>query len=212
MNLSRHRYGFTILSAMLVVLASRSSAQEGKKDAKADRVEKGEGVIVRVAPIDEKSDQKKGEAKEPRRVKVTINTAVVWSDFVRDQASFAAKPDAKTGANSVATKGQPESATTDVVVEVAPDTNLMLRYRSTTDETSAGSRTIEKAEKKDGSPASDEVKTSPRDEKAPKMTVNDLKAGLFVEVEAKKGKAAKLVVLKPVGGPQTPASEAAPKK
>jgi hypothetical protein len=42
--------------------------------------------------------------------------------------------------------------------------------------------------------------------------VADLKPGLFVEIEARRGKATRLIVLKPVGGPQTPASEAAPEK
>ncbi len=199
--------------AAFVVAAGAFGQDDAKKPESEDRVQKGEGVILRVEPVDDEDakDKDKDEKKAARRVKITVNTNVVWRDWVRDNADLAKKPDAKGGENSIATKGQPESAVNDIVAEVGPDTNVQLRYRSSTDESNEGSRTVEKAEKKDGSPESNEVKTSLRDEKAPKMKLADLKPGLFVEVEAKKGKANRLIVIKPVGGPQTPASEAAPK-
>ena len=193
--------GLAACTSAFLLLATSAPAQ----DDKVDRMEKGEGVITKVEPFGEES--KDG----PHKVKITINTAAVWRDYVRDQANFAANPDAKDGANSVAAKGQPESESTEIVAEVLGSTKLSMRYRSSTDDVSEGARTIEKAEKKDGSPESDDVKTSSKDEKAPKMTVKDLKPGLFVAIDAKNGKADKLTVLKPVGGPATPASEAAPK-
>ncbi|MDB5351570.1 MAG: hypothetical protein JWN86_2817 [Planctomycetota bacterium] len=205
------------VAMMLVVTVSSSTillAQEGKtKKTEADRVQKGEGVIVRVEPVDESSNKdKKSDRKANRKVKLTINTAAVWRDYARDQATVSGKTDAKKGENSVATQGQPLAPESTIIAEVGPDSRVILRYRASTDETNEGSRTVQGAEKKDGSPESSEVKRRPRDEKAPKIGVTDLKPGLFVFVNARKGKASEIIVLKPVGGPQTPASEADPKK
>ena len=131
---------------------------------------------------------------------------------MRDQASTKGRESAKDGENSIATKGQPVSPTTLIVGEVGPQSTLSTRFRSSTDETNKGSRTVEGAEKKDGSPASEDVKRRPRDEKAPKTVAGDLKVGQFVEVESRNGKVTRLIVLKPIGGPETPASEAKPSK
>ena len=190
----------------ILVLGSplASFAQEGKKSA--DRLQIAEGVIVKVEKVGDDKD------KAPQRVKITVNTAAVWSDYVRDAARVKGTESAKDGANSVATKGEPVSPNNVVVAEVGAGTNLSTRFRSSTDETNKGSRTVEGAEKKDGSPASDDVKRRPRDKKAPKTVIGDLRVGQFVEVEAKVGKATRVIVLKPVGGPSTPASEAKPAK
>ena len=190
----------------ILVLGSplASFAQEGKKSA--DRLQIAEGVIVKVEKVGDDKD------KAPQRVKITVNTAAVWSDYVRDEARVKGTESAKDGANSVATKGEPVSPNNVVVAEVGAGTNLSTRFRSSTDETNKGSRTVEGAEKKDGSPASDDVKRRPRDKKAPKTVIGDLRVGQFVEVEAKGGKATRVIVLKPVGGPNTPASEAKPAK
>ena len=190
----------------ILVLGSplASFAQEGKKSA--DRLQIAEGVIVKVEKVGDDKD------KAPQRVKITVNTAAVWSDYVRDEARVKGSESAKDGANSVATKGEPVSPNNVVVAEVGAMTNLSTRFRSSTDETNKGSRTVEGAEKKDGSPASDDVKRRPRDKKAPKTVIGDLRVGQFVEVEAKGGKATRVIVLKPVGGPNTPASEAKPAK
>ena len=190
----------------ILVLGSplASFAQEGKKSA--DRLQIAEGVIVKVEKVGDDKD------KAPQRVKITVNTAAVWSDYVRDEARVKGTESAKDGANSVATKGEPVSPNNVVVAEVGAGTNLSTRFRSSTDETNKGSRTVEGAEKKDGSPASDDVKRRPRDKKAPKTVIGDLRVGQFVEVEAKGGTATRVIVLKPVGGPNTPASEAKPAK
>ena len=197
------------LAVAILVLGSplASFAQEGKKTA--DRSLIAEGVIVKVEPV---GDDKEVKAKNPQRVKITVNTAAVWSDYVRDQSRVKGSESAKDGENSVATKGEPVSPNSVVVAEIVTTTNLTTRFRSSTDETNKGSRTVEGAEQKDGSPASEDVKRRPRDEKAPKTAIGDLKVGQFVEVEAKNGKATRLIVLKPVGGPNTPASEAKPSK
>jgi len=171
-------------------------------------------VIVSVEPLDNAKDsgRKANRKNAAKRVKLTVNTAAVWRDYIRDQADLASKLDAKKGEESVATKGQPATPESTIVAEVGPDTKVLMRYRSSTDESNSGSRTVEKAEKKDGSPESSEVKTSRRDDKAPKLAVGDLKPGLFVLVDAKKGRATEIIVLKPVGEGTTPASESAKKK
>lgn len=194
------------LSMSLLFASPSLHAQEAKQEAQ-DVVQEGEGVILRVEPVDEKSDP-----KGAKRVKITVNTAAVWRDYVRDQANSSKTPNSKAGENSIATKGQPESPNTSIIAEVGADTILLSRFRSSTDDASPGSKTVEKAEKKDGSPASDDVKLSLRDDKAVPMKVADLKPGLFVDLSAANGKASKITVLKPVGGPGTPASESEPKK
>jgi len=200
---------------LLVAWPSLAPAQQDKSKADADRVQQGEGIIIRVDPVDEGKDKDsddKGGRKSQKRVRVTVNTSAVWRDYIRDQADLSKRTDAKKGEESVATKGQPAPPESLIVAEVGPDAKLIMRYRSSTDESNEGSRTIEGAEKKDGSPESSEVKKSRKDDKAPKIDVADLKPGLFVEVEAKKGKASRLVVIKPVGEGNTPASEADRKK
>lgn len=197
---------FTAVAILVLGSPLASFAQEGKKSA--DRLQIAEGVIVEVEKVGDDKDKDKAR----QRVKITVNTAAVWSDYVRDEARVKGAESANDGANSVATKGEPVSPNNVVVAEVGAMTNLSTRFRSSTDETNKGSRTVEGAEKKDGSPASDDVKRRPRDKKAPKTVIGDLKVGQFVEVEAKGGKATRVIVLKPVGGPNTPASEAKPAK
>ena len=210
---------WSTLAAMTILVADSGSvslAQEkvtktAKKDV-GDRQQKGEGVIIKVEPIEvTKNAKDKSSDKPVRRVKLTVNTAAVWRDYARDQATISAKTDAKKGENSIATQGQPAAPESLIIAEVGPDARVVMRYRASTDETNEGSRTVQGAEKKDGTPESSEVKRRPRDEKAPKIHLTDLKPGLFVEIESRKGKATQVIVLKPVGGPQTPASEAAPK-
>jgi len=180
-------------------------AQDAKTTKGEDRKQVGEGVVVKVEPIEQV--ERKGEDRL-RKVRVTVNTAAVWRDYVRDQADMVRKAEPKKGQESVATKGQPVVESETIVAEVDRETTLNMRYRSSTDEADTGSRTIEKAERKDGSPESNQVKTSPRDPKAPKIGLADLKPGLFVEIETRKGHAHRLIVLKPVGEGTTPASEA----
>jgi len=205
------------LSASMILVAAATAtapAQDDKAKDKADRLQKGEGVIVRVDPVTEEGADSgsRKERRAHRRVRLTINTAAVWRDWARDQADLASKSAAPKGKDSVGTQGQPSAPESTIVAEVGPDARVLMRYRSSTDDSNEGSRTIAAAERKDGSPESNEVKKSRRDEKAPRIEISDLKAGQFVAVEARKGKATHITVLKPVGGAQTPASEAAPKE
>lgn len=180
------------------VSAIPSNACDDKQTSKEDKFEQAEGVIVAVEPI---ADAKDG------RVKLTVNTAAVWRDWVRDQSTAKPKVDGKTGENSIAVKGEPISPTTTIIVEIDRGTNLASRYRSNVDETNKGSRTVEQAEQKEGSAKGQDVKRSPRDDKAPKIGIKDLKVGQFVEVEAKMGNAKRLVVLMPIDAETTPKSE-----
>ncbi len=184
------------LGAMILVSTSGLLALAAD-DYQDEKVKLAEGVIVKVEPIDGSSE----------RVKLTINTAAVWRDWARDQAKPRPKADNTKGENSVATKGEPISPTTSLVVEVGGKTQLANRFRSRTDDTNPGSKTVEQAERKEGSPQGQDVKTSPRDEKAPKLSAKDLKVGLFVEVDAKDGKANRLIVLLPVSTDAKPGSD-----
>lgn len=205
---ARSRLATAFAALALLALPTALMAQEEKAKGDADRMIKAEGVIVKVEPIGESSD----EGGKSGRVRVTVNTAAVWRDWVRDQTTNKPKDSPKSGENSVATKGQPVTPADSSTFEVGKKTRLASRFRSSTDETNAGSRTVEKAEKRDGSPESDKVRTSGKDEKAPKVAVSDLKVGQFVEFEARKGQADRLFVLKPIGGPDTPASQEKPAK
>jgi hypothetical protein len=88
------------------------------------------------------TDEAKKGRQVPPTVRLTINTAAVWRDWARDQATEdvtkSASKDAEEGQNSVATKGQPATADTTVLVDVGPDTRVETRFRSPTDETTKG--------------------------------------------------------------------------
>ena len=187
-------------AAILLAAASGLAARAGDDPPKPkeDKIERAEGVIIAVVPV---------ETAKESSVRVTVNTAAPWRDYVRDQAKAKPKADGKGGENSIAIKGEPVSPNTTIIVVVNRQTSLANRYRSSTDETSKGSRTVEGAEKTGGSPQGQATKRSPRDEKAPKLLVKDLKVGQFVEVEAKKGRADRLIVLLPVETGLKPKSE-----
>ncbi len=174
------------------------------------------GVIIKAEPL-----TKAGEPASPdsraRSIRLTINTAAVWRDYVRDQASTAPKPPraaAALGNKSIATDGEPISADTTVVVVVTPETKIETRYRSPTDEISEGARKPEDAARVEARTDA-QTEATPRVEhstaKPTKFTADDLKPGLFVEVHYKEAKAREkatlLRVLRPVGGPQTPAGD-----
>ena len=158
--------------------------------------------------------------KATRQVRLTINTAAVWRDWVRDQATLDPKSPraaAVEGEKSIATAGEPRSADTTVVVVVAPDTRIETRYRSSTDEVSEGARTPEGAAKAQA--ATDPADTSrPRVDrsaaKPAKFTADDLKPGVWVEVHYKdvksREKATLVRVMRPIGGPQTSAADDTP--
>lgn len=236
MNLPLGR--MTVLSlatATLVAASGLGLAQQGKSKAKSSSpkvstsAERASGVIVKAEPVTKGAtpgstitDEAKKGRQVPRSVRLTINTAAVWRDWARDQATEdvtkSAKKDADEGKNSIATLGQPVSPDTTVLVDVGPDTRVETRFRSPTDETSKGAATPDEARKED-EPTTDADKSETRAkaksaEKGPSFGMGDLKPGLFVEVEfshvTAQNPASVVTVIRPIGGPDTSAKEAAP--
>jgi len=104
------------------------------------------------------------------------------------------------------------------MVDVGPETRVQTRFRSSDDETSKGAETPDEA-RRESDPTSDADASKTRQkaktaEKGPSFGVNDLKPGLFVEVEYRhvtaQNPASLVTVIRPIGGPDTSAKEAAP--
>lgn len=212
----------SLVAILAPVMAQQDRKDEGKKAREVNKnAQRTEGVILKVEPARPVGDapaKEKGKGKRGRQgVRVTINTAVVWRDWVRDQADLKTKPDAEKGADSVATKGQPAGPNDLVTIVVGPRAHLATRLRSSTDETDKGARTVAGAEKKEERSDPDQkadAKGRDRD-RAPRLTQSDLKPGLFVLVEYRRGpnnvnRAEDVTILKPVGGPETPVGEEKP--
>ena len=194
---ARPAYLLLALSAALA-LAPASHAQTTKAKAKAGEPERTSGVIAKV------------EADAPGKLRrLTIKTDAIWADWARDQASKGAggslaKAAAK-GEQGIAAEGEPSSPDDRTVVEVAADAKLEVRYRSPTDETNSGSATpAEAAERAEADPA---VAKPPTAGTPKPVKPEELKPGLFVEVEyAKvdgKNRVKRLIVVRPVGGAQS---------
>jgi hypothetical protein len=185
------------LAASFLGFSSVSSPAQEKKDPprviqrKADpSAERASGVITKAEPIAQGG------------VKLTINTAAVWRDWARDQA--AADPNvsprkaAERGANSIATKGEPETKDTLVVIKLSPESKLDTRFRSMNDETTKGASTPEAAAgSKDAARGSRTQTAKPRQYKT-----SDLKPGLFIEADFRRAGGDNLVstvtVIRPV--------------
>ena len=148
---------------------------------------------------------------------LTINTAAVWTEFARDQApersKAVTKADAAKGDQSTAARGEPADENTEVKVEIGGDSTLEVRFRASDDETSAGSATPAGAvaSEKETPRASDEGKDAKKAQAPARIAAKDLRKGLFVEVDYRERKgvnrASRLVVIKPIGGPNTSDSE-----
>jgi len=227
----------SLATAALVAASGLGLAQEGKDKAKSGApkdsatAERASGVIIKAEPVTKGAtpgstitDEAKKGRQVPSTVRLTINTAVVWRDWARDQATedltknASPKKEAEAGANSIATKGQPVSPDTTVLVDVGPETRIETRFRSSTDETSKGATTPEgareEADSKEGAGSKSRAGKSSSAEKGPRFGVNDLKTGLFVEVEFRhvtaQNPASVVAVIRPIGGADTSAKEAAP--
>jgi len=164
------------------------------------------GVIVRAEPISgdpKSSSNTKNAATESRRPAaqlLTIQTTIDWNEWARDQVGAKGKAtpreEAEKGANSVATKGQPRSKNTDVVVDIGPNTTLASRSR-----TDLGDVPGESA----STSTSTSTRANPRykDSESTQFRVEDLKPGLFVEINfaRKDGRnvASTMTVIHPVG-------------
>jgi len=183
------------------------------------RPEKTSGVILKVEPMAANDSGLKAW-------KLTVNTDVVWRDFVRDQASEPEKvartgtaKAAKKGKESVATEGHPKDQELLFTVEVDNRSEISMRYRSSTDSIGEGSPTADGAARAEATTSSSIGEKTPAAQpadslrKAPKARVlgaSDLKPGLWVDVEVRKADkrnlAQRVTVLRPVGGPDTPPS------
>jgi len=126
---------------------------------------------------------------------------------------------AERGANSVATRGEPRSADTEVVVDVGPNTKIETRFRASTEERTKGSKTPAEAREvgdetsKDKGDRGARAKTRAGDSGVTRFQADDLKPGLFVEVdyrhEDSRNLATSVTVIRPIGGPDTPAETGA---
>ncbi len=230
MNRRRH-LGLWLALAGLLIVATPGFAQSAKAKAKAkmkasagkkaNTAELASGVIVKVAPA---AGAAVAKSKGSKSVLVTINTAAVWRDWVRDQATTdpkSPKEAAREGEKSVATTGEPVSPDTTVVIELGADTKVETRYRSATDEVSEGAKTPGGAAAAEAATDAGDRTTNDKKAGAPPamtpepFTLNEIKPGLFIEVEyhrvGTKERAKIVRVLRPIGGANIPAG-AEPKK
>ena len=177
----------TALSSAAVVAGLSAMADEPDKKAARDQLV--EGVIVKVEPVEKGKD----------RVRITVNSAAVWRDYVRDSATAkgeSTEKSAKKGDESVATKGQPESEDDLTTIEVGPGSKVETRYRLAIDERTLGAPTVEGARK-----LADPETAEPK-EAGKALPMGKLKAGLFVHLHYHRGdkrdEADRVVVLEPV--------------
>ncbi|WP_165219672.1 hypothetical protein [Aquisphaera insulae] len=177
------------------------------------------GVILRAEPVGETPPSRGGAWR------LTVNTDVVWRDFVRDQATGTQKAArtgvakaAEKGKASVAAEGHPQSKPLVTAFEVDRQTEITVRYRSSTDSISDGAPTAdgaaaleEAADRPDADrrPHRDDATSKGAEEvrgpKARALEPMELKPGLWVEVDSRledqRHHATRIRVLRPVGGP-----------
>lgn len=207
----------SLAAAALVAMAGLASAQEsatkGRTSAKGTSpAERASGVIVKVEPVRKgvtSGDTIEKEAKagrtRPWTHRLSINTNAVWRDWSRDQAQVndrgPARKDAAKGANSVATKGEPVDANSLVLVDIGPDTRIDTRFRAPDDESSKGEKKPAAATSKDEPKGDTQSNGS-----AVRFRAEDLKPGLFVEVEFRhitaQNPASVVTVIRPVEASQ----------
>ena len=207
--------GTLIAASALVMADDKPSSTQERKDSNPGKTS---GVILRVEPIEH------GDQARKRSWRVTVNSDVVWRDFVRDQAvapSRAARTGTATaaakGKKSVATEGHPRNQGMLVTVNLDPQTEITMRYRSSTDEISEGAPTPEGASRaEDATDTSSKTKTAqtPTRPGARRQALEarvlepmELKPGLWIDVEFrhdnKDNQARRVMVMRPVGGPDT---------
>jgi hypothetical protein len=201
--------GTLLMACGLVVADDKQQAKGGRKPSDAERAS---GVIARIEPTE------RGDKDTKRSWIVTINTDVVWRDFVRDQATDPARAArtgtgkaARKGREAVATEGHPKGEQMMVTVLLDPETEITMRYRSSTDAIGEGSPTPEGASRAEAAADNEGGRTSPKPKRlvmqARSLAARELKPGLWVEVEFRRddnrNKARHLMVMRPVGGPDT---------
>jgi hypothetical protein len=208
----RGRLVVGLAAALLVAPPGPGRAEDqganGRSDAatkKTDAQGRASGVIVKIERVKpgassgtstDKSDRPRGH----RTLRLTINTAAVWRDWARDRAlqsnSESSNKAADEGANSVASKGEPQDEDTLVVVDLTSATKVETRFRTPEDETRKGSKTPEAARGGSGRAARDDPA------KPTHFAAHDLKPGLFVEVDFRhktgRNRATTVCVIRPV--------------
>ena len=195
MNRVLSRITFATATAMLVAagVSLADDKKAGDRTLKgSDPKERAAGVIVKVEKQRNNSDS--SNEKDRLRYRLTINTAAVWRDWARDQdktgGPASTKKAAREGNDSVATKGEPKSPNTLVVVDVQKATQVETRFREMSDETGRGSA---------NPPADSAHRTSA---KPVRFAFDDLKEGLYVEVDFQhrneRNPASRVTVLRPI--------------
>ena len=210
----------TLCVALTTLIGTTSFGQSTRTKGKssspriADSRERVSGVIVKCedmlkrpatrAATDQAENTRSSRSATHR---LTINTNAVWRDWARDQAQISdlgsTKSDVKKGANSIATVGEPADQNSLVVVAVIAATTIETRFRAADDESTKGSKAPESARvgnSKGGGATAKPVK----------FRTADLKPGIFVEVDyrhiANQNAASIITVIRPIGGPNTPAN------
>jgi len=213
--------GRTVLVAVAVVTCAMGGQESKRSDppnTKQPGREKASGLILKVERV------AGGDAAKKSSWTMSLNTDVVWRDFVRDQAvdpqkaarTGTAKAAAK-GRDSVATKGHPKSDPLLITVDIDPQTEITVRYRSSTDAIGEGATRpegaskAEEADEGDGRPKTSSPPSRPgtgRGTPKPRtLEPMELKPGLWVDVEFREEggqqRARRVMVMRPVGGPDT---------
>jgi len=194
-------------------------APSNQPRAEARPAEKISGLILKVEKFQDAA-ARAGEA-DAQRLTVTVGTDVVWRDFVRDQAVSPEKATqestagaAEKGRKSVAAEGQPVDPALVATAEVDARTRLAIRYREATDEATEGAKTPAAAAEAEtnADPVADQAEPSRRLNSKPRtITAQDLKPGLWVEIELPPGDtkhAQSLTVMQPVEDAKVPAEPA----
>ena len=158
----------SLAAVLATAIAGHSLADEPKVKPASKDAQRASGVIV-------KAEKAKDQAG---KLILTINTAAVWRDWVRDQATESARQsprkDARDGAESIATKGEPRDKDTLVKVEVAKDSRVETRFRAPDDETTKGTKTPD---------GSGDASAQRQSGKPTQFRIDDLKSGLFIEAD-----------------------------
>jgi len=191
---------FGLAASLVSVLTASSNAQEKKDPPKVTQAkanpsaERASGVIIKAEPI------------AAGGLRLTINTAAVWRDWARDQAvvdpNVSPRKAAERGANSIATKGEPQTKDDLVVIKLSPETKLDTRFRMMNDETTKGASTPAAAVKDAAGPKDESRGSRTHAAKPPQFKTSDLKPGLFIEADFRRAGGDNLVksvtVIRPV--------------
>jgi len=215
---ARQWWSLCMLTALAACPNEAAQADDAKPDdsaaRSADKQKQGRvsGVIVKVErlskdgtpePANDSGTSRKRSKHE--QLRLTINTAAVWRDWARDQATESptqsARKDAAQGANSVGAKGEPEAPQTLVTVEVSARAHIETRFRALDDESSKGKKRPDAVSGRRSS-------SRRRSAKPTRFERGDLKPGLWVEADfstkTEHRDASTLTVIRPLADERVP--------